>query len=547
MANTDEGPPPVASLIHGVESEAGRARDVMRACEGTQAPHVLSSWLLAILAVLPYLLVYVFHLLRQGPGLVATGFVHIYMPYYVANGRAVFERGNGFFGPNPFDPAPGAPAIYVHWFTWMLGFCVHVLGASPGALFAWIGVVAAVLFSRATLALVDRCGGRGPNRGVVFLMSMWGGGLATLATFLAGVNGYARDRLSFPLHEFEAGSGWWFVYWGRNACFATESIYHILMIGAWLGAIRRRWHACFFCVFLLTTTHPFTGVQCLATFLTWLILGRFVPVAGRVPTWFALAVLANTVAFLGYYFVYLPRYPEHRALQAVWAIPWVERPVETLVAYLPVALLSLYRLRSDGWRPDRTVLFLLTSGAISFGLAHHDWFVPPHQPMHFSRGYVWMPLYIVGIPALRDVLLWLGRLPARRLLVVLTFSAVMCLDNIAWLSRIGAGVGERGVYLSPGTFDVYRELSRRETRGILLCREQDVSYLAAVYTPARPYFGHHWNTPLFEEREQQVEDWYSSGREYDWLSRIDLVLERTDRPKPIGLDENWVNTYQNNE
>ena len=72
----------------------------------------LRPWLLC-LSVLPFLAIPIAHLLSNIQ--TATGFFHYELPYYVANGRAALERGNGLFYPNPFDPAADAPAIYAHW------------------------------------------------------------------------------------------------------------------------------------------------------------------------------------------------------------------------------------------------------------------------------------------------------------------------------------------------------------------------------------------------------------------------------------------------
>src|SRR5262245_28592497 len=80
------------------------------------------AWCWSVLVVLPYWLPYVAHS-ASATG-VPTGFLYYDMPYYSANGRAVFERGNGLAGPNPYDSDPAAPSIYFQWYTWLLGFGV---------------------------------------------------------------------------------------------------------------------------------------------------------------------------------------------------------------------------------------------------------------------------------------------------------------------------------------------------------------------------------------------------------------------------------------
>ena len=81
------------------------------------APRVLG---LIVLSLLPFWAVPIAHVVSNPQ--TATGFFHYELPYYVANGRAALERGNGIMYPNPYDPAPEAPVIYAHWLLWILGF-----------------------------------------------------------------------------------------------------------------------------------------------------------------------------------------------------------------------------------------------------------------------------------------------------------------------------------------------------------------------------------------------------------------------------------------
>ena len=48
--------------------------------------------------------------------------------------------------------------------------------------------------------------------------------------------------------------------------------------------------------------------------------------------------------------------------------------------------------------------------------------------------------------------------------------------------------------------------------GVLVTPYPNTSYLAATYTPLRPYFGHPYNTPDYPGRVAQVESWLTTGR-----------------------------------
>jgi hypothetical protein len=65
-------------------------------------------------------------------GLSLLSWMTILAAHYVANGRAVFDRGNGLLYPNPSDADANAPVIYFHWLPWILGAVVTQLSIAPG-------------------------------------------------------------------------------------------------------------------------------------------------------------------------------------------------------------------------------------------------------------------------------------------------------------------------------------------------------------------------------------------------------------------------------
>jgi hypothetical protein len=121
--------------------------------DGDQPTSPAWELLYATLAAAPFLSLYLAHYLLLSES--ATGFLLYDMPYYSAHGREVFERGNGFAHPNPYDPDPMAPAIYWHWFPWLLGFGITKLGLDPGVQFVMLGIVGALVCSWVTLRLVE--------------------------------------------------------------------------------------------------------------------------------------------------------------------------------------------------------------------------------------------------------------------------------------------------------------------------------------------------------------------------------------------------------
>ena len=502
-----------------------------------------SAWFWSALGVAPYFLIYFAHALPgdDRPGWSPTGFVQGDQPQYIALGRAVFAHGNGLTGPNVYEADPGAPSIYFHTITWLLGLAVRALPIDPGAIYVGFGIASAVVLGRLTLALVERSGA-GPHRVPLVLLAMWGGGIAAL---MALGEDLWHGRSIGLLIRYEPWMGWWMPAWGRNVVYSTEAFYHTLMAAVWLAALGRRWFACLAGVAFVAATHPFTGIQALAIVLSWWALARIGPAEDRVPDRLAAAIVGVAVLLVGYYLGFLPRYPPHRAmLEAQTSSVASEAMTEALATCGPVALLALLRLRRDGWRIVGTEgTFLWAAAGASFALAHHDWLVRPRLPLHYTHGYVWMPLFLLGVPILRDVLDWAGRRPVRLAVVAPAF-ALACLDNAAWIARLPQAGELRACWLPPGAREAYRAIDRLGLRGVLLSRDPMVGCLAAVYTDCLPYLGHGGLTPRYLARVREASDWFERGEAGPWFDRVDAVLARDGDPLPSFVSGGWDRAYR---
>jgi hypothetical protein len=469
----------------------------------------LKDALLAMLAALPFLGLYAAHSTQIED---ATWWLHGDMPYYAANAREIFERGNGFAYPNPYDPDPHAPVIYFHWFLWIMGFGIMRLGIDPGVCSMALGIIAGVAFSYLTLRLVRVVAGPGRELPALFLFAMWGGGVAVLTRMMA--NAVAGRPILDALLGYDVYRGLWMLSWGRNMFFPTEAAYHALAAGAWLGVLAGRPGLGLVPLALLMATHPYSGFQNGLIFGAWLLLeaGRQ-PSPARIGRLFA--VTALNAVFLGYYFVYLGSFAQHRQLQEEISLAWITPWKTILTCYGPVGLLALARLLRDRRNLHGDVGFLLVAAAVSFLLVKHELFIKPRQPLHFTRGYLWMALALIAMPLVRDLLaaayrsrsVWPKLAVTLAALVAISDNVVFLLDNaLPASSSCGLG-GGHALRMDRDLREILAWANSQRLRGELISQDPGIMYLAATYTQLDPYCGYMFHTPDYDRRMEAISAW----------------------------------------
>jgi hypothetical protein len=500
----------------------------------------------AALAAVPFLSIYLAH--YTSPLGVATGFIHGDMPYYCANGRAIFERGNGLAHPNPYDPNPDAPVIYFHWLTWILGFGIKKLGLEPGALFVGMGVIGSLLCSYLTLRLVEARLPKSRYRNLLFLFTMWGGGLLCLGRAAQNLlNGHSAAESLFAFDPF---NGWWFQNWGRNLVFPTEAVYHALAATVWLAVLGQRWKLALAAAALLAATHPFSGLQMLLILFAWLSICLCLG-----PSWHGLRLWLTVVAvlglFLGYYFGFLESFEQHRSLRETWSLNWTLDSATLLLGYGPIGVVAAYGFCIARKRLTSGESFLAICFILSFLLAKHEWFLTPRQPLHFTRGYLWLPLCLLALPVLQRMLID-ARLPRVAFgFLVLVLGAVGISDNAAFLvqqwQNQWKNPEEAGYFLTPAEREMFAWIEGHGFDGVLLSPDHKISYLTATYTSARPYFGHWSQTPQLQKRIEQVQAWLEDGERGRWMAEIDYILIARSQIQSIQRLADWEIAHENEE
>jgi hypothetical protein len=494
-------------------------------------------WLASLALVVPAAWPYVLHFLDSSRGM-ATGFIGIDMPVYMASAREHFDAGGLAYG-NPSSPFYDTPAIYFQPMTLLLGLIWRFTGLDPGLVFVGFGLIAAVVCVRVAVALYRQLVGlESWVHWAGLLMFVWGGGALVLAGL--AYNTVAGDP-SGSLLRFDPGGGWWFLNLGRNLVFPTEALYHALFLGCILALFRRRFGVALLMAAVVAISHPFTGVQLLLILTVWCGLEWFFLRSDALPRSFVLGCGALFTAHLGYYLLFLSRFPEHRALMEQWAQPWVYHAANFVPAYLLVGGLALWRMRRIGLARD----VLGTSGnrlllmwfAVSFVLANHEFAIKPLQPAHFTRGYVWMPLFLLGAPVLMGLLatLWSSR---RRVLGALSAATIVGLflaDNAVWLAARTAPIG---VYMTTQQRELFTWMDATEHRGAVVLAEHNIiGYLTTVYTPLRAWQGHLFNTPHGHQRRLEARAFFQDGVFLDdWRGIRLLIVYDNEDPVEPGRD-----------
>ena len=486
------------------------------------------------------IVIYLFHLSFAADGERATGFVQYDQPSYMANAREPYDAGRFPFYGLPFTWDEQTPAVYFQPGLLLLGGVAAVTGWDPGAVYVVFGLICGVVMFRMALALFEMYAGplRGAAQWLAATSLLWGGGIVVLAGLAIEPVSPTGLPAGARLFRFDPLDGYWLQNLGRNIFYSTEALYHALFLASVLLILRRRFAAAIGVMALLAVSHPFGGVQLLLVVGS-CVVAEFVVGRERAPSWFAAGTFALLGAHLAYYIGFLNWASEdHRILQSQWTLPWI-LPASAIVAvYGPMAVLAASRFigrgRAAALLQDRRVRFALIWALMSLALAKHELFMTPHQPLHFTRGYVWTPLALLAAPVVSSVYARLLALRPRTLGVALAagLGALSLFDNAVWFGRVAYLIRQHQswtIYMRKDLAVSFERLSEPEMRGrLLISNDEAAMYLATVYTPLRAWRSHEFSTPHPLQRRAEIHQFLATGAEPEpWRSRRMVALVDT--------------------
>jgi hypothetical protein len=475
-------------------------------------------WLLAVLLVLPATIPYLSHYLGAG-GLQPTGFIQADQPGYMAVAREYFEGGGvRFLYGNPFSPDYSSPRLYFQPQTFLLGLGWEISDADPGLIFVLFGLLAALVCARTAIALYEATVGlRSPFSPLGLVLFFWGGGLLVLGGLLttpAAVFRHGGALMVGSTFRFDPFDGWWFLNFGRNLIFPLESYYHALFFGTMVVLVKRQFTRAAVLIVVLAVSHPYSGAELLAVVTGWGFFEVFLRRRDVVPVWFFIATLATLAVSAWYYLLFLPQWLEHRGVVERWTRGWNLELSSAFAAYGLVGAFAIVAAFRRGFFLNPANRLLVVWFGVAFLMAKHDWFTgTPLQPLHFTRGYIWTPLFLMGVPVLLGLFeSW--RRTRKPLLQggIVLLSLVFLADNAAWFTAVGRSYLIEHVWLTQGQRQVLDCLSRPENAGALVvASDNTIAYLSTVYTPLRPWSSFRLVESSDERRREQVQRFFLHG------------------------------------
>lgn len=467
---------------------------------------------LAALLTMPVLLFFMAYFFNHDAGLIPTGFIQYDNVSYLAYARQYLDHDVFRLQySNPFNDGNTYDGIYFQPQTLFFALLLK-LGVPAMLILPLFTIACSFICFLLLIKIYNHLVPDQRNRNVILLLFAWGGGLLVLAGIVYHFLLNASAPLMNDLFTIDPEGGWWGLNFGRSLFFSCEAYYHALFLGTILALLQQKWITAIALLLLLSLSHPFTGIELALMVSGWAVV-ELLWRKKQVPVWFVIASIAVTIFHAWYYLVWLEQFAAHKSVSQQYSLTWGLRYYRMIPAYLLVGLLAVAAV----WKKGVGDFFAIRSNRLflcwflgAFLLANHEWFTAPKQPIHFTRGYIWTSLFLLGLPALQQLLQTLRR---RNIAWLFLLIALFLLDNFAW---IGANAGARAS--STGTAYINKDQQRvlqvtdslASNNTLVVSRNTDLAYLASVFSSAYPLYSHPYTTP-FAERKKHLQQSLLNG------------------------------------
>ncbi|MFL5741799.1 MAG: hypothetical protein ACJ75B_16370 [Flavisolibacter sp.] len=489
-----------------------------------------NKWLFAFLLASPIAVFLLAYLLNHPPQLIPTGFIQYDNASYIAYAKQYLDA--DFFQWQYANPFHNGPAIYFQPQTLFFAALLKI-GCPPGSILIPFTFFCSVVCFYLLISIYDLICAPGRFRVLQIWLLSWGGGLLILLSPLAHVYLKSSNSLYSDLFILDPESGWWGLNLGRALIFSCEAYYHALFLGCIYLILKRKWLPALVFVLLISLSQPFTGTELIGILLLWCLVELFVS-RKEIPAWFYGGLLLIFLFHIYYYFFYLNQYADHQSVSEQYALPWRLGWYRALPAYCLVAALALFAMASDSFRNffrNRNNRLFACWFVAAFLLANHEYFMKARQPIHFTRGYVWTSLFLLGLPALQRCCIWIQERMGRAVLAL--FALLFFLDNLVWISVhvLTQDKEPSARYINQDQKNLLSLLDQdSDNQTMVVSDDETVGYLSAVYTKGWPWYSHPYTTPFALEKKKAQEDFFSKAIiSPEWKNRkVNFILLKTD-------------------
>jgi hypothetical protein len=184
-------------------------------------------------------------------------------------------------------------------------------------------------------------------------------------------------------------------------------------------------------------------------------------------------------------------------------------------------------------------------------LAKHDLVITPVQPLHFTRGYIWTPLFLIGAPILVRAIAAASRAAAIRVIVPGAIVGLFLVDNAVWFVFVGIAEyrGYYGLTLDKEEWAIIEKFCEPRFAGYLvLSQSPKLGYLTTVYSPLRSWSSHPYNTPYSGLRKEELNHFFADGLEpRAWHNRPLLAVILQDETTTTRLEATGFRTILSGE
>lgn len=465
-----------------------------------------------------------FWLANQPEGAKFYGLLQGDQKFYACLARAAAASPGGFFYAYPWDLAESPSRIFFQLPITLLGWMMKAApGAAPHNVFDLFRLAFAPLMF-AALAALARSSGIGRRMSwAAFGAVAFGGGVAWAGTIGLWAERGAEGSLLAAFYDFEhkvCKYHWWFLDSFRNVLYPLEVFYHFLFYAMAAALLRRRpgWAAALYALGL--ASNPFVGAQMTALIFPALALDlRSRSLRGR-----AMASLGACggafLLFAFYYQVFLPSHPVAAALTVQHREAYAHSlPLSAiLVGHAPLlAIFAISWMAPDFARrqlASRRARILLVWLAGTLLLTQNGRFLPrPIQPMHFTRGYLFVPLALWAFRFLQSRARGAaaGGWARRWLRLAWALPILLLPDNLLFVALRFSDPPPMGDLAFEADAVQVIEHFKGAPKGRVFCDDKALSVTLTAVMGVPTYWAQLETTPDFPARAAEAREMFKSG------------------------------------